>query len=74
MQISVRAWLTLSVVASQARNSRSFRLFRIKTNCDEWFDNIFEHIDIYDEAENCHFAGNLKGSKYFLFYGANPHP
>ena len=33
-----------------------------------------DHIDIYDESENCHFVGNSNGSKYSLFYNGDPHP
>jgi hypothetical protein len=33
-----------------------------------------DHIDIYDEAENCHFSGNSDGSRYSLFYAGNPNP
>ena len=33
-----------------------------------------DHIDVYDEAEGCHLAGNSNGSKYSLFFDNNPHP
>jgi hypothetical protein len=33
-----------------------------------------DHIDIYDEAGNCHFSGKSDGSRYSLFYNGNPEP
>jgi hypothetical protein len=33
-----------------------------------------DHIDILDEAQDCHFSGDGDGFRYSLFYAGNPHP
>ena len=33
-----------------------------------------DHIDIYDEAQGCHFSGDGDGVQYSLLYDGDPHP
>jgi hypothetical protein len=33
-----------------------------------------DHIDIYDEAQGCHFSGDGDGFRYSLLYDGSSHP
>ena len=33
-----------------------------------------DHVDIYDEGQDCHLLGDGNGSRYSLLYDSDPHP